>query len=70
MLVERAIRFVRGGLIVSTFALIDDMLHPKSVAGIFGAASPVAFASLVLSFLTTGAYDAPVDGHALYANAV
>ena len=38
MLPELAIRFVLGGLIVSAFAVIGDILHPKSFAGIFGAA--------------------------------
>ena len=54
MLSELAIRFVLGGLIVSAFAVIGDMLHPKSFAGIFGAAPSVALASLGLTFLTKG----------------
>ena len=54
MLSELAIRFVLGGLFVSAFAVIGDMLHPKSFAGIFGAAPSVALASLGLTFLTQG----------------
>ena len=70
MLSELAIRFVLGGLIVSVFAVIGDMLHPKSFAGIFGAAPSVALASLGLTFLTKGIHDATVDGHAMVLGAV
>ena len=66
MLSELAIRFVLGGLIVSAFAVIGDMLHPKSFAGIFGAAPSVALASLALAFLTKGVQHASVDGHASF----
>jgi hypothetical protein len=34
MLLELAIRFVLGGLIVSTFATTGEVLRPKSFAGI------------------------------------
>jgi hypothetical protein len=67
---ELAIRFVLGGLIVSAFAVIGDMLHPKSFAGIFGAAPSVALASLALAFPTKGIHDVTVDGHAMVLGAV
>jgi hypothetical protein len=67
---DLAIRFVLGGLIVSAFAVIGDMLHPKSFAGIFGAAPSVALASLGLTFLTKGVHEATVDGHAMVLGAV
>src|SRR4051794_39166221 len=70
VLSELAIRFVLGGLIVSAFAVIGDMLHPKTFAGIFGAAPSVALASLGLAFLTKGAADAATDGRAMIAGAV
>ena len=70
MLPELAIRFVLGGLIVSAFAVIGDILHPKSFAGIFGAAPSVALASLALAFLTKGIHDASVDGHAMVLGAI
>jgi hypothetical protein len=70
VLPELAIRFVLGGLMVSVFAVIGDMLHPKSFAGIFGAAPSVALASLGLTFLTKGIHDASVDGHAMVLGAV
>jgi hypothetical protein len=70
MLSELAIRFVIGGLIVSAFATIGDVLRPKSFAGIFGAAPSVALASLGLTFLIKGTHDASVDGHAMVLGAI
>jgi Protein of unknown function (DUF3147) len=70
VLPELAIRFVLGGVIVSAFAVIGDILHPKSFAGIFGAAPSVALASLALAFLTNGIHDATVDGHAMVLGAI
>ena len=70
MIPELAIRFVLGGLIVSAFAVIGDVLHPKSFAGIFGAAPSVALVSLGLAFLTKGVEHASVDGHAMVLGAV
>jgi hypothetical protein len=32
------VRFVAGGIIVSIFAVLGDLLRPKSFAGLFGAA--------------------------------
>jgi hypothetical protein len=36
--VDYALRFFIGGFVVSFFALLGDVLHPKSFAGLFGAA--------------------------------
>jgi Protein of unknown function (DUF3147) len=38
-------RFLIGGLTVSIFSLIGDILKPKSFAGLFGAAPSVALAT-------------------------
>jgi hypothetical protein len=43
------IRFLIGGAVVSVFALIGDVLKPKSFAGLFGAAPSVAVAWSVVS---------------------
>jgi len=43
------LRVVLGGAVVSTFALLGDVLKPKSFAGLFGAAPCVALATLVRS---------------------
>jgi hypothetical protein len=44
------LRFAAGGLIVSAFAVLGDVLRPKSFAGLFGAAPSVALATLSLAF--------------------
>ena len=46
---ESVIRFIAGGAVVSVFALIGDILRPKSFAGLFGAAPSVALVSLALA---------------------
>jgi len=48
------VRFIIGGLMVSLFALIGDLIKPKSVAGIFGAAPSVALATLALTIASKG----------------
>jgi hypothetical protein len=45
---EILLRFVVGGAVVSVFALVGDLLKPKTFAGLFGAAPSVALATLVL----------------------
>jgi Protein of unknown function (DUF3147) len=47
-------RFVVGGLVVSMFAVLGDVLTPKSFAGLFGAAPSVALATLALTIETHG----------------
>ena len=39
---EYKVRFIVGGLFVSLFAIIGDVLRPKSFAGLFGAAPRLA----------------------------
>lgn len=34
------IRFLIGGMVVSSFALLSEIFRPKSFAGLFGAAPP------------------------------
>ncbi len=40
-MIEILYRFLIGGLVVSAFALIGDLLKPKSFAGLFGAAPSI-----------------------------
>jgi hypothetical protein len=47
-------RFVVGGIIVSIFAMLGDLLKPRSFAGLFSAAPSVALATLGLTILTDG----------------
>ena len=52
MLTQVVFRFIAGGFVVSVFAMIGDVLKPKSFAGLFGGAPSVALASLGLTVLT------------------
>ena len=51
---QLVIRFLVGGAIVSAFALLGDLLHPKGFAGIFSAAPSVALATLTLTVASEG----------------
>ena len=53
-MIQILVRFVVGGLVVSAFAIIGDLLKPKSFAGLFGAAPSVALATLSLTVATEG----------------
>lgn len=51
---EYLVRFIAGGAVVSVFALIGDVLRPKSFAGLFGAAPSIALVSLSLAGFAHG----------------
>jgi uncharacterized membrane protein (GlpM family) len=46
---EYVARFLIGGLVVSAFAMLGDVLRPKTFAGLFGAAPSVALATLAIT---------------------
>ena len=48
------IRFLVGGLVVSCFSTLADILRPKSFAGLLGAAPSVALATLALTIRHDG----------------
>jgi hypothetical protein len=62
-------RFVVGGVLVSLFAILGDLLKPKSFAGLFGAAPSVALASLGLTILTDGKLYAATESRSMIAGA-
>ncbi|HZS94840.1 MAG TPA: DUF3147 family protein [Chloroflexota bacterium] len=70
LIVEIAVRFIIGGLVVTAFAVIGDVLRPKSFAGIFGAAPSVALATLGLTFALKGGTYASVEGLSMIFGAV
>jgi hypothetical protein len=69
VLLEIVIRFFIGGAVVCIFALIGELLRPKSFAGIFGAAPSVALATLGLTFLTHGGSYAGLEGRSMLLGA-
>jgi uncharacterized membrane protein (GlpM family) len=66
---ELIFRFLVGGLVVSFFAVIGDVLTPKSFAGLFGAAPSVALATLGLTIITEGKGHAAVEAHSMITGA-
>lgn len=66
---ELIYRFFVGGAIVSAFALIGELLKPKSFAGLFGAAPSVALATLTLTVATNGKNYAASEARSMIAGA-
>jgi thiosulfate reductase cytochrome b subunit len=52
--VELVVRFLLGGILVSLFAAVGSAVTPKTFAGLFGAAPPIALASLGWSYYSNG----------------
>ena len=67
---EYLVRFLIGGCVVSAFAMLGDVLRPKSFAGLFGAAPSVALASLGLALARLGASYAAAEAAAMIAGAL
>jgi hypothetical protein len=63
-------RFLVGGVIVSLFAELGDVLKPKSFAGLFGAAPSVALATLGLTIFTNGKIYAAAEARSMAAGSV
>lgn len=66
---ELIFRFLVGGLVVSFFAVIGDVLKPKSFAGLFGAAPSVALATLGLTIVADGKAYAALEARSMIAGA-
>lgn len=64
------IRFLVGGAVVSVFAVISDLLKPKSFAGLFGAAPSVALATLSLTIMAEGRSYASIEARSMIAGSV
>ena len=67
---EYVIRFLVGGAVVSAFAMLGDLLRPKSFAGLFGAAPSVALATLGIAAYQHGAGYAALQTQAMMAGAI
>jgi hypothetical protein len=67
---EYVLRFMVGGVVVSAFAMLGDMLRPKSFAGLFGAAPSVALATLGIAVHRYGADYAAQQTWAMTAGAI
>lgn len=67
---EILLRAVFGGVVVSTFAMLGDLLKPKSFAGLFGAAPSVALATLTLTVRQHGPAYGSIEGRSMALGAI
>ena len=67
---EFIFRFIVGGLIVSLFAVLNDVLKPTSFAGLFAAAPSVALATLGLTILSEGKLYAAAKSRSMIVGAI
>ncbi|HKB89262.1 MAG TPA: DUF3147 family protein [Opitutaceae bacterium] len=67
---EILVRVLVGGAVVSIFALLGDLLKPKSFAGLFGAAPSVALATLALTVTKDGKGYASTEARSMILGAV
>ena len=64
------IRFLIGGVVVSLFAALGDILRPKSFAGLFGAAPSIALATVGLTIFQDGKAYAALECRSMMLGAV
>jgi hypothetical protein len=69
-LLEYLLRFIAGGLAVSVFEAFGDAVRPKSFAGLFGAATSIALATILITLSQKGAPFAAVEGRSMIAGAL
>lgn len=64
------LRFLIGGVVVSSFAALGEMLRPKSFAGLFGAAPSIALATVSLTIRQNGSAYTAVEARSMMLGAV
>jgi hypothetical protein len=67
---ETLARFLIGGAIVSFFAVLAEMLRPKSFAGLFGAAPSIALATLGITIAGNGKAYAAIEARSMIFGAL
>ncbi len=67
---DSLLRFFLGGVLVTAFAMLADVLRPKSFAGLFGAAPSVALATLTLTIAHEGRRYAALEARSMILGAV
>jgi hypothetical protein len=64
------LRFVIGGVVVSLFAVVGDLVKPESLGGVFAAAPTISLATLVLTMRKEGAGYVAMEGRSMVAGAI
>ena len=70
MIKELVLRFLIGGVVVSAFAALSEILRPKSFAGLFGAAPSIALATLGITIAKSGKLYAATEARSMIVGAV
>ena len=63
-------RFLIGGTVISAFALLGDVLRPKSFAGLFGAAPSIALATVGMTIARHGKEYAATEARSMVLGAI
>jgi cbb3-type cytochrome oxidase subunit 1 len=67
---EMLLRIVAGGIAVSAFSVLGDLVGPKTFAGLFGAAPSVALATLTLAVVKDGREYASLEARSMIIGAI
>jgi hypothetical protein len=67
---ELVVRFLIGGAVISVFALLGEVLRPKSFAGLFGAAPSLALATVGLTIAREGKGYVAVEARSMMLGAI
>ena len=65
MIRDLLFRFLAGGALVASFAVLGDLFSPKSFAGLFAGAPSVALATLALTIRKEGSLYAGVEARSM-----
>lgn len=69
-MIDILLRFLIGGVVVSVFAILGDLVKPESLGGIFEAAPTIALATLALTMKKHGAAYVAVESRSMVAGAI
>jgi hypothetical protein len=69
-MMELVVRFLVGGMVVSLFAILGDILRPKSFAGLFAAAPSIALATVGLTIHKEGTLYAAQEARSMLLGAL
>jgi uncharacterized membrane protein (GlpM family) len=67
---EYILRFVIGGAVVSFFAVLAEMVRPKSFAGLFSAAPSIALATIGITIAQHGVNYAATESRSMVLGAI
>ena|ERR1700739_4125134 len=64
------LRFLIGGVVVSLFSMVAEVVRPKTFAGLFGAAPSIALATLGLTIAQHGKDYAALEARSMILGAI